>query len=86
MRTEWNMLWIRTWLSVRFDAGRLALSDLHETDSPVPRWTVAPEEPAWAVATAEAELEDFARRLELAVASFNTKDDVRRAAQGWRGW
>jgi hypothetical protein len=80
------MLWIgHPWLSVRFDAGRLVLSDLHESDSPAPRWTVTPRTLGRAVARAEAELEVFARRLEPAVASFNTKDDVRRAARRLAG-
>jgi hypothetical protein len=62
---EWKMHWIgHPWLSVRFDAGRLVYSEPHESDSPVARWAVSPEELGRAVAVAEAELEDFARRLE----------------------
>jgi hypothetical protein len=83
---NWSILWIgHPWLSVRFDAGRLVLSDLHESGSPVARWAVTPEELGLAVTAAEAELEVFARRLEPTVASFNTKDNAARAARRLAG-
>ena len=67
---EWKMVWIgHPWVSVRFAAGRLVFSDLHESGPPVARWAVGPEEFGRAVSAAEAELEDFARRLEPVVAS-----------------
>jgi len=49
---------------VRFDAGRLVLSEPHESKSPVAQWWVTPEELGRAVAGAKTELEGFARRLE----------------------
>lgn len=63
-QTEWKMVWVgHPWVSVRFDEGRLVFSEPHESDAPTARWSVRPEELHRAVAAAEAELEDFARRL-----------------------
>lgn len=61
---DWKMVWIgHPWISVRFEAGWLVFSEPHESESPVGRWAVNPEEFGRAVAVAEDELEDFARRL-----------------------
>lgn len=63
-RPEWAMLWIgHPWLSVRFEAGQLVLSEPHESDAPVGRWSVKPDELDRAVTAAEAELASFAGRL-----------------------
>lgn len=62
---EWKTVWIgHPWISVYFKAGKLIFSEPHESDSPEARWMVNAEELDRAVAIAEAELEDFARRLE----------------------
>jgi hypothetical protein len=85
-QSSWKMLWIgHPWLSVRFDGKRLVLSDLHESDSPVARWTISHEDLGRAVAEAEAELEVFAQRLEVTVAAFNTKEDAVRASRRLAG-
>jgi hypothetical protein len=61
---DWQILWIgHPWLSVRFDAGWLLLSDPHESAAPVARWAVTPENLLGAIALAEAELEQFAGKL-----------------------
>jgi hypothetical protein len=60
----WQMLWIgHPWLSVRFDADRLILSEPHESDTPTARWAVTPDHLDRAIALAEEELERFAGRL-----------------------
>ncbi len=63
--SEWGMLWIgHPWLSIRYDGERLVLSEPHESDTPVARWLVSPDELRVAISVAEAKLERFARRLE----------------------
>ncbi len=67
---DWKMVWVgHPWVSVRFDEGWLLLSGPHESDAPIARWAVKPEELGRAVVAAEAELEDFARRLLPALAA-----------------
>lgn len=67
--TDWQMLWIgHPWVSVRFDRGLLMISDLHESEAPVAKYTVLPDDLEKAIGLAEAELEDFSRRLQAAVA------------------
>jgi hypothetical protein len=74
-RPEWTMLWIgHPWLSVRFEGGFLVLSELHESDSPVGRWAVRPDELGRAISAAEAGLEDFARMLERALVTLGSGD------------
>jgi hypothetical protein len=72
---DWKMVWIgHPWLSIRFDAGRLVLSEPHESDAPTARWTVRPEEFVRAVNAAEAELEAFARRLRTVLGDMGVAD------------
>lgn len=67
--TEWQMLWIgHPWVSVRFDGGQLIISDLHESDDPVSKYAVLPDNLQKATGLAAAELEDFSYRLQSAVA------------------
>lgn len=62
---EWRMLWIgHPWLSVKYQAPWLILSDLHESESPPQmRWAVSPEGLLKAVVNAENELERFAQQI-----------------------
>jgi hypothetical protein len=67
--SDWRMLWIgHPWLSVRFEDERLVLSEPHESATPIARWLVQPADLNRAVDAAVAELEDFADRLQAAVA------------------
>jgi hypothetical protein len=60
------MLWIgHPCLSVQYEGGSLVISEPHESGSPEARWYVRPEVLGRVVAGAEAELENFARRLGL---------------------
>jgi hypothetical protein len=75
--SAWKMVWIgHPWLSVRFDGGWLVFSGLHESESPVGKWMVRPEELRRAVAAAKVEVEKFAWRLEPIVARFEVDDPV----------
>jgi hypothetical protein len=62
---EWQMVWTgHPWVSVRYEEPWLVLSPPHESDSPVGRWAFRPEQLGRALSEAEAELEEFAVRLE----------------------
>jgi hypothetical protein len=72
---EWQMVWIgHPWLSVRFQEGWLILSQPHESEPPLARWAVRPEELESAVVRAQAELEAFARRLQPAFEALGASD------------
>jgi hypothetical protein len=82
---DWKIVWTgHPWLSVRYDAGRLVFSEPHESDTPTGRWLVRPEELVRAVAAAEVELEDFARRLEPVLEPMGVAE-VRRNARRLAG-
>lgn len=67
-QAEWQTLWIgHPWLSVRYDAPRLIVSDPHEGESPTPRWAVCPDQLQAALVAAEGELERFAGQIEGAL-------------------
>jgi hypothetical protein len=77
---DWKIVWIgHPWLSARFDEGRLIFSEQHESSSPVARWIVHPEKLRQAVVKAEAELEDFANRLEPVLYGLGIADEKRNA-------
>jgi hypothetical protein len=77
---DWKMLWVgHPWVSVWFHEGRLGFSEPHESDSPVARWAVRPEELGQAIAAAEAELEDFACRLRPALDAMGVAEAPRNA-------
>lgn len=60
----WTMLWIgHPWLSVRYQAPWVILSDLHESDDPCDQWAAFPNELYRAVNQAKAELERFADQI-----------------------
>jgi hypothetical protein len=62
----WQMLWIgHPFLSVRFQAPWLILSERHESDNPSERWAVLPEELSRAAAEATSERQRFARELAI---------------------
>jgi hypothetical protein len=61
---SWMMLWIgHPWLSVRFESGRVILSQPHESDLPKDKWTLTPNELEKGIDRASRELENLARRL-----------------------
>ncbi len=63
-KEEWEMLWIgHPWLSVKFQQPSLILSDLHESNDPVERWSVKPGELQEAIVNAESELLRFSKRI-----------------------
>lgn len=63
-KPEWAMLWIgHPWLSVRFQAPWLIISNLHESDSPTEKWGVSPDDLSQALVIAKAELDRFALRI-----------------------
>ena len=63
-KAEWEMLWIgHPFLSVKYQQPWLLLSDLHESNSPVERWSVKPGELKEAITVAESELLDFSKRI-----------------------
>jgi len=58
--TAWQMLWIgHPWLSVRFERGQLVISAPHESNDPVAKWAVDPDDLERAVRVAAAELHRF---------------------------
>jgi hypothetical protein len=60
----WQMLWIgHPWLSVRYEAPWLVISDLHESKTPTGRWAVNADDLEHAITLAEEELEAFAVRM-----------------------
>lgn len=57
---EWEMVWIgHPWISVRYEHPWLVVSDVHESQEPVPRWLVDPDDLKAAVNAAGAELLRF---------------------------
>lgn len=62
--TEWQMLWIgHPWLSVRYDAPRLILSEPHESTEPRARWGILPAELDRAIVKAQSDLMQFAGEM-----------------------
>ncbi len=63
-KSEWEMLWIgHPWLSMKYPEPLLILSDLHESNQPVERWMVEPNEIREAVDAAEVELIRFSAMI-----------------------
>jgi hypothetical protein len=61
---EWKMLWIgHPWLSFRYREPWLVLSERHESNDPVERWAVSPDELNRALDNAMIGLERFAGEL-----------------------
>lgn len=62
--SDWEVLWIgHPYLSMKFRKPWLLLSDLHESDAPVERWAVNPNEIGDAVKAAKAELFRFSTQI-----------------------
>src|SRR5262245_57991904 len=57
------------WVSVRYDAPRLILSEPHEMQAPTARWAVGPDQLHAAVVPAEVGLERFAGQITSAMPS-----------------
>ncbi len=61
---HWETLWIgHPWLSMKFRQPWLLLSELHESNDPVERWAVKPDELGHAVSAAEDELSRFSNMI-----------------------
>ena len=74
---QWEMLWIgHPWLSMKLQKPWLLLSDLHETDDPVERWAVKPDELSRAVAAAEDELSRFSKMIASVLVNCGYKGDA----------
>lgn len=74
--TEWQMLWIgHPWLSVRYDAPRLILSEPHESTEPCARWAILPAELDRAIVKAQSELERFAGGVARLLPAINYQGD-----------
>ena len=73
---EWQMVWSgHPWLSVHYRAPWLVLSGPHESDAPVGRWAVIPEELDHACTVAQGELQRFASELALLLPTLGYRDD-----------
>jgi hypothetical protein len=84
--SEWRMLWIgHPWLSVRYEARLLIISEPHESDRPSGRWVVDAGVLDRAVDAAEVELERFSRRMERVLVSLGAEDGVVRLARRLAG-
>ncbi len=71
----WQTLWIgHPWLSIRHQYGSLVITEPHDSKPPEGRWAVQPDVLGRAIAAAEVELEDFARRLRRALVSLGSGD------------
>jgi hypothetical protein len=84
---SWEMVWIgHPWISVRFDEGRLILSEPHESDEPVAQFSIDPKALALAIDSARVAIEQFEDRLvpviEGLVPSSQVQDIVRILTRG----
>jgi len=61
----WKMVWFgHPWVSVRFQAPSLILSQPHERETPSDCWAISPDELIRAVDDAKAELERFTEQID----------------------
>lgn len=75
-KSVWEILWIgHPWLSMKYQQPNLILSDVHESNSPVERWTVQQDELQKAVHTAETELLRFSAMIASILAAWNYNGD-----------
>lgn len=80
--TGWTMLWIgHPWLSVRYEAPWLVLSEPHESENPAGHWAVSPDDLDRAVQAAEADLERLALPLRSMLEAMGVEDAVGAAQQ-----
>ena len=85
--SEWAMLWIgHPWLSMKYLEPHLILSEPHESDDPVARWSVFPEELERETERLERELEEFANLLAAALKSGGISGDRERIGRELIGW
>ncbi|MBD3673846.1 MAG: hypothetical protein HUJ26_10010 [Planctomycetaceae bacterium] len=74
---HWETLWIgHPWLSMKFRQPWLLLSDLHESNDPVERWAVKPDELGHAVSAAEAELSRLSKVIASVLVNCGYKGDA----------
>lgn len=67
----WQMLWIgHPWMSVCYQAPHLILSEQHESNHPVGRWSVDPDAFTVAIRRAEDVLEEFAGQIAEVLVQF----------------
>ena len=78
----WQMLWIgHPWLSVRFDRGQLLISAPHESNVPVGKWAVDPDDLEHALGAAEAELHRFSELVVPFLSSHGFHGDAKAMAE-----
>ena len=76
----WSMLWIgHPWLSVRYEAPHLVLSDRHESNEPIAQWLIAPKLLRRAVVRAAKALEQFAVSLRTPLEALGVTDSIANA-------
>jgi hypothetical protein len=74
---DWKMLWIgHPWISVRYKPPVLLLSEPHESNDPVARWVVSPDNLDRAISGAVEELERFAGQVASVLAVLGYLDDL----------
>jgi len=75
--TAWSILWIgHPWLSMRYEAPWLVVSEPHESDNPAGHWTVSSDDLDRAVRAAEADLEQLALPLRPMLEAMGVEDAV----------
>ena len=85
-RADWEMLWIgHPWLSMKYQEPMLILSDLHESNEPVERWAVNPEELQEAVNAAEEELLRFSTMIAQILKAWNYDGDATKTSMQFAG-
>jgi len=83
---DWQMLWIgHPFLSYRYEAPWLILSDLHESSTPCARWRLAPEELLRAAHEALIELERFAEVLAGLLSELGYREEPNRMGRRLAG-
>jgi hypothetical protein len=76
-QADWHMLWIgHPWLSVKYEAPWLIISDQHESENPTARWAICPDELHRAVVAAKAEMDRFARQIAVVLAILGCQGDT----------
>ncbi len=74
---DWEILWIgHPWLSMKFRQPWLLLSEPHESNDPVERWAVKPDELGQAVSAAEDELSHFSKMIASVLLNCGFKGNV----------
>lgn len=83
---QWKSVWIgHPYPSMKYRAPDLIISELHESEAPVERWSVLPGELLAAVKTAETELHRFAKAIASILTDRGVQRDVHSLAKRMAG-